>query len=98
MGEGCHLHILLHELEQTYEKPDDSHVTLEVLAMLQLRENGATLAKRAFFIQKAAPSQDARGNVAATRDAVQSLSVSIDDWLAELARDAPTMANQCRGM
>lgn len=97
-GEGCHLRILLHELEQTYEKPNDSHVTLEALAMLQPKQDGAILAKRAFYIQKAAPSQDARGTVAATREAVQSLSSNIDEWLAELARDAQTVANRCRGV
>jgi cholesterol transport system auxiliary component len=97
-GEGCHLHILLHELEQTYQKPDVSHVTLEVLAMLQPKQDGGILAKRAFYIQKTAPTQDARGSVAATREAVQSLSSNIDEWLTELARDSQAVANRCRGV
>jgi cholesterol transport system auxiliary component len=97
-GEGCHLSILLHELEHTYEKPKDSHVTLEVLAMLQPKQDGGILAKRAFYIQKTAPSQDAHGSVAATREAVQALSSNIDEWLAELARDSQTVGKRCRGI
>lgn len=97
-GQGCHLHILLHELEQAYQNPNESNVTLEVLAMLKPKQNGVLLAKRAFYIQKTAPTQDARGNVAATRDAVQTLSSSIDEWLVELARDTHTIANLCSGV
>ncbi len=95
-GEGCHLHFLLHELEQTYQKPNDSYITLEVLAILQPKREGAILAKRAFYIQKAAPTQDARGGVAATREAIETLSSSIDEWLSELDRDTSTTAGLCR--
>ncbi|MGZ4979356.1 MAG: hypothetical protein ACXV8O_19645 [Methylobacter sp.] len=96
-GHGCHLSFLLHELEHTYYKPDVKHVTLEVLAMLLPQPEGKPLAKRAFYIQKATPSPDARGTVAATREAVQSLSSNVDEWLSEIARDAPEVANRCRG-
>lgn len=96
-GEGCHLHFLLHELEQTYQKPNDSHVTFEVLAMLLPKREGVILAKRAFYIQKAATTQDAHGSVAATREAVESLSSNLDEWLTELARNTPTVAERCHG-
>lgn len=96
MGRGCHLRFSLHELEQNYRQLNDSYVTLEVLAALMPHPDGRILAKRAFYIQKAAPTQDARGSVAATRDAVQEMSVLIDEWLTELSRTEPTVTERCR--
>lgn len=92
---GCHLRFLLHELDQTYRQLNESYVTLEVLASLMPSRDGRMLAKRAFYIQKAAPTQNARGGVAATREAIQSLSVAVDEWLTELAQNSPAVVERC---
>ena len=95
-GHGCHLSFLLYELEQTYSTAQTGHVTLEVLGLLLPQRDAKPLAKRAFYITKETRSADARGAVAATREALQSLSVSVDEWLAEIESERPAIANRCR--
>jgi cholesterol transport system auxiliary component len=94
-GRGCHLSFFLHELGQSFEKQDSSSVSLEMLASLLPINGGRTLAKRAFLIIKKAPTPDAVGNVAATREAVQTLSSEIDIWLTEIQQESPSIANYC---
>lgn len=95
-GRGCHLSFSLHELGQSFERPESAFVLLEMLATLLPAVSGRTLAKRAFLIQKQSPTPDAVGNVAATRDAVQTLSSEIDIWLTEISKESPSIANYCR--
>lgn len=93
---GCHLTFLLHELDQTFDTPNSSRVTLEVLATLSSSPQARTIAKRAFYIQKTAPTPDAVGSVAATRESVQLLSEGIDEWLSDLSNETPRIAVKCR--
>lgn len=96
LGRGCHLSFRLHELGQSFEKPDSAFVTLEMLATLSAAAGRRTIAKRAFLIQKPSPTPDAVGSVAATRDAVQTLSSEVDLWLTEVAGNSPNLARYCQ--
>lgn len=96
-GRGCRLALTLDELEQRFSAEQASDMVLEVRARL-LPPNGDTLlSKRAFLIRKPAPTADARGGVAATREAVQALAAELALWLGEVGRERPQLAAQCRG-
>lgn len=96
-GRGCRLALTLDELEQRFSAEQASDMVLEVRARL-LPPNGDTLlSKRAFLIRKPAPTADARGGVAATREAVQALAAELALWLGEVGKERPQVAALCQG-
>lgn len=95
-GAGCRLQLVVDELEQRFDDPQKSQVVLEVRALLTPSRGAEILSRRAFLIHKPAPEAVARGGVAATRDAVQTLADEMGIWLDELARDKPAIIARCR--
>lgn len=95
-GRGCRLALMLDELEQRFDSEQASKTVLEVRARLLPATGDTLLSKRAFLIQKAASSADARGSVAATREAVQELALALGEWLAE-AKGNARIASACQG-
>lgn len=95
-GAGCRLHLVLEELEQRFDDPQHSVQVLDARAVLTPFRGAEILAKRTFPIRTPAPTADARGGAAATRDAVQALTVDIGSWLGEIARAKPAIVERCR--
>ena len=95
-GRGCRLALTLDELEQRFDSEQSSQLVMEVRARLLPPGGDTLLSKRAFLIRKAAPSADARGSVAAAREAVQALSMGLDEWLVE-AKSNARIAAACQG-
>ncbi|MDP1605513.1 MAG: ABC-type transport auxiliary lipoprotein family protein [Rhodocyclaceae bacterium] len=101
-GPGCRLQLTLDEIEQRFDTPQSSKIVLEVRAsLLPLRSDtllrgDALLSKRAFLIQKDAPTADAKGGVAATREAAQALADELAQWLNDLARERPQVITLCK--
>jgi cholesterol transport system auxiliary component len=95
-GGGCHLHLVLDELEQRFDDAQASRIVLEVRAVLVPARGSDILSKRAFLIQKPAAAPTARGGVAAARDAVQGLADDLGAWLDEPARAKPAIVERCR--
>lgn len=95
-GTGCRLQVALDELEQRFDDVGSSMAVLEVRAQLTALRGAEVLARKAFLIQKQASAADARGGVAATRGAVQSLADDLGGWLGDLARAQPALAERCR--
>lgn len=95
-GTGCRLQLVLDELEQGFDAPQKSQVTLEVRALLRPQRGAELLAKRAFLIRKPAATADARGGVAAAGDAVQGLAAELGAWLDQLGREKPAIVERCR--
>lgn len=93
---GCRLQLVLVELEQRFDDPKSSQVTLEVQALLMPLRGSEMLAKRAFAIHKPAVVPVASGGVAATRDAVQALADDLGAWMEETGREKPAVAERCR--
>jgi cholesterol transport system auxiliary component len=83
-GAGCLLRIDLDEFSQVFATPQESRgVLLARLAVLDRSRN--KLAEQAVKIEKAAPSQDSRGGLAALSAAVAHLGDDIGRWQGELA-------------
>lgn len=95
-GPGCRLALTLDELEQRFDTAQSSQTVLEVRARLLPLHGETLLSKRAFLIRKAAPSADARGGVAATRAALQTLVQEMAEWLDEVARQRPQAVALCK--
>jgi cholesterol transport system auxiliary component len=95
-GPGCRLVVALDELEQRFETPQTSQVVLEARATLLPLHGEAALAKRAFRIARAAPTPDARGGVAATREAAQTLGDELAQWLGGLSVERPRAVSTCK--
>lgn len=95
-GPGCRLALTLDELEQRFDTAQSSQTVLEVRARLLPLHGETLLSKRAFLIRKAAPSADARGGVAATRAALQTLAQEMAAWLDEVARQRPQAVALCK--
>ena len=95
-GAGCRLQLVVDEFEQRFDDPQQSHAVLEVRALLTPMHGGEMLSKRAFLIRKPAPAADARGGVAAARDAAQALADDLGNWLGELSRERPAIVDRCR--
>lgn len=95
-GTGCRLQLVVDEFEQRFDDPQKSHTTLAARALLTPLHGGDMLSKKAFLVQKPAPAADARGGVAAARDAVQALADELGNWLGELARERPAIVERCR--
>lgn len=95
-GAGCRLQLVLVELEQRFDDPQKSLVTLDVRALLTPVRGSEVLSRRAFQIQQTAPAPDARGGVAAARDAVQALADDLGIWLGAISREKPAIVERCR--
>lgn len=95
-GPGCRLVLQLDELEQRFASPQSSQVVLEVRANLLPRHGEEPVARRAFALRQDAPAPDAKGGVRATRAAADMLAQDLTRWLAELARERPQAAAQCK--
>ncbi|MCX7168688.1 MAG: ABC-type transport auxiliary lipoprotein family protein [Rhodocyclales bacterium] len=95
-GSGCRLQVTLEELEQRFDEPQKSQTILEVRALLTPMRGAEILSRKAFLIHKPAPTADARGGVAAARDAVQVLAADIGGWFDEVVREKPAIVERCR--
>lgn len=95
-GPGCRLNLVLDELDQRFDSPQASQVVLEVRASLLPLRGETLLSKRAFLIRQPAPTPDARGGVAATREAAQALADELARWLAEVAQQRPQTIAICK--
>lgn len=95
-GPGCRLALTLDELEQRFDTEQSSQTVVEVRARLLPPHGETLLSKRAFLIRKPAPTPDARGGVAATREAVQLLARELASWLDEVARQRPQTVAMCK--
>lgn len=94
-GSGCRLQLMLDEVEQRFDTPQTSRLVLEVRASLLPLRGETPVSRRAFLIQKDAPTADAKGGVAATREAVQDLAAELAQWLNDLARERPQAVAVC---
>lgn len=92
----CRLNIALDELEQRFATAQNSEVVLEARAAILPGRGAAPLAQRAFHIARPASTPDARGGVAATRAATDALAVDLTQWLGDLARQQPALAQLCK--
>jgi cholesterol transport system auxiliary component len=95
-GTGCRLQLVLDEFEQRFDDPQKSNAVLEARALLTPLRGDAMLSKKTFLIRRPAPAADARGGVAAARDATQALAEDLGNWLGELSRERPAIVEQCR--
>ena len=95
-GAGCRLQLSVDELEQRFDEPQKSQLVLEVRALLTPMRGAEILSRRAFLIRKPAPAADARGGVAAARDAAQALGDDLGSWLDEVVREKPAIVERCR--
>jgi len=95
-GAGCRLQLVLAELEQRFDEPQKSHTALEVRVRLSPSQGADLLSQRAFLIERPAPAADARGGVAAAREAVQALADDLGHWLDQIAREKPAIVERCR--
>ncbi len=93
---GCRLQLVVDELEQRFDDPQQSFAVLDVRAQLMPRRGAEVLARRTLHIQKPAPTPDARGGAAATRDAAQALAVDLAGWLADVTREKPAIVERCK--
>lgn len=93
---GCRLQLLVDELEQRFDDPRQSFAVLDVRAQLMPRRAAEVVARRTFHIQKPAPTPDARGGAAATRDAAQALAAELAGWLADVSREKPAIVERCK--
>lgn len=94
MPVDCRLRIDLDEFVQTFDSAQSSRVVLALRARLVSR-NEQPLASRAFKLERAAASADARGGVVAATAAVQALGAELSEWLAALAREKSALATRC---
>lgn len=88
----CRLRIDLDELVQVFDSAQASHVVLAARATL-VSHGRQPLARRAFEIERAAPSADARGGVAAATAAVQALAGQLSAWIVD---EKSALAPRCR--
>lgn len=92
----CRLRIDLDEFVQTFDSAQSSRVVLALRARLVSR-NEQPVASRAFMLERAAASADARGGVAAATAAVQGLGGELSEWLAALAGEKSALVTRCQG-
>lgn len=93
---GCRLQLVVDELEQRFDDPQQSFAVLDVRAQLMPRRGVEVVSRRTFHIRKLAPTPDARGGAAATRDAAQALAAELAGWLADVAREKPAIVERCK--
>lgn len=95
-GAGCRLQLAVDELEQRFDDPKTSRLVLEVRAQLTPAKGAEIFLRRAFLIDRPAAAADARGGVAAARDAVQALADDLGNWLDGISREKPVIVERCR--
>lgn len=95
-GNGCRLQVVLDELEQRFDDPQNSRVVLEVRALLTPLHGSEILSRRVLLIDKPAAAADAGAGAAAAREAVQALAADLGGWLGDVARDRPAVIERCR--
>jgi cholesterol transport system auxiliary component len=95
-GSGCRLQLMIDEFEQRFEDAQNSHLVIELQAVLFAVRGSDMLARRAFRIARPATSADARGGVAAANEAAKALADELVIWVNELARDKPALGDRCR--
>lgn len=96
---GCRLRITLDEFLHFFEQPTASFGLVEARAVVLAPRNDMPLARRSFSLRQPAPTQDARGGVAALSGAVERLTGEVGDWLAALDRaeaQGLSIARTCR--
>lgn len=94
---GCRLRLDLDELVQVFDAPGASRAQLDARASLLSPRGDVVLARKSFAVMHVAPSADARGGVAATSAAVQTLAGEIGHWLSLSARETPAIVERCKG-
>ncbi|MDP3513971.1 MAG: ABC-type transport auxiliary lipoprotein family protein [Sulfuritalea sp.] len=95
-GAGCRLQLVLDELEQRFDGPQQSRLVLEARAVLTPLRGSEILSRRAFLITQPAATADAGAGAAAAREAVQALAADLGNWLGQLAREKPALVERCR--
>lgn len=95
-GNGCRLQLVLDELEQRFDDPQQSHVVLEVRALLTPLRGAEILSRRVLLIDKPASAPAAGAGVSAARDAAQTLADDLGRWLDEVGREKPAVVERCR--
>ncbi|MBS1191819.1 MAG: hypothetical protein H6R10_3611 [Rhodocyclaceae bacterium] len=83
-GARCLVRIDLDEFSQVFTMPQESRGVLQARVVL-LDGTRKQLAETALKIEKAAPSQDSRGGVAALEAAVAQLGTDLGRWREQLA-------------
>lgn len=92
---GCRLQLVLDELEQRFDDPQNSTLVLDVRATLTPARGGEVLSKRAFQIHKAAAAPTASAGVAAAGEAARALADELGRWLTEASKDMPNIMQRC---
>ncbi|MFH1870393.1 MAG: hypothetical protein ABIK82_07625 [Pseudomonadota bacterium] len=97
-GAGCRLQLVLDELEQRFDDPQQSRLVLEARAVLTPLHGSEILSRQVFLIAQPAATATAAagGGAAAARAAVQALAADLGTWLAQLAREKPAIVERCR--
>lgn len=95
-GTGCRLQLVLDELEQRFDDPQQSRLVLEARAVLTPLRGSEILSQRLFLIAQPAAAADAGAGAAAARQAVQALAADLGNWLGQLAREKPAIVERCR--
>lgn len=83
-GSGCRLRVQLDEFVQVFDTPARSRVLISARASLLPQRGETPVAGWDVAVALPAPSADAQGGVAATREAVHGLAGKLADWIAEL--------------
>ena len=83
-GSGCRLRVQLDELVQVFDTETRSRVLISARASLLPQRGETPVAGRDVAVQVAAPSADAPGGVAATREAVRRLAGELAAWITTL--------------
>jgi len=81
------LRVEIDEFSQVFDSPTESRGLLHARATLILGVRRATLAHRAFGIERPAPTADAAGAAAALSLASNDLIDALIDWLADIVPD-----------
>lgn len=95
-GAGCRLELVLDELEQRFDGPQQSRLVLEARAVLTPLRGSEILSRRVFLIAQQAATADAGAGAAAARQSVQALAADLGNWLGQLAREKPAIVERCR--
>jgi cholesterol transport system auxiliary component len=95
-GAGCRLRLVLDELEQRFDDPQQSRMALEVRAVLTPMRGSEILSRRVFLLSKQAAAANAAAGAAAARAGVQALAAELGAWLGDVAREKPAIVERCR--
>jgi len=93
---GCRLRVDLDEFIQVFDAPNQSRSLIEARLSLLGARGDSSLGRRVLSLSKAAQSPDALGGVAAFATLSSDAASEISVWLAQLAKESPGLADQCR--